>query len=224
MRELAYRAIAPAAIALCLAAPPITVRAEVETAPAVQAEDSSVPYRLYPSDTINIRFALTPELDDTVTLPPDGVVALPGAREVRLAGLTATEASLAVRAAYAGVLRDPIITVDLKDFNKPFFVVIGSVGCPGKYDLRGPTSAMEAIAVAGGFTETAKHSQVLLFRRVSGAGYEATPLDLKRVMRGHDLTEDPLIRAGDMLVVPQNTISKIKRFIPSSGVGAYYQP
>jgi hypothetical protein len=48
-------------------------------------------------------------------------------------------------------------------------------------------------------------------------------LNLKRIMQGHDVNEDPEIRAGDMLVVPQNLISKVKKFIPSTGVGTYYQ-
>ncbi|MGC1128980.1 MAG: hypothetical protein WA875_05410, partial [Candidatus Acidiferrales bacterium] len=82
----------------------------------------------------------------------------------------------------------------------------------------------QAIAIAGGFTDAAKHSQVLLFRRVGDDWYEVKRLDLKQILKGRNVNEDPEIHPGDMLVVPQNTISKIERFIPRSGVGAYYQP
>jgi polysaccharide export outer membrane protein len=172
---------------------------------------------------VAVTFPLTPEFDQTVSVQPDGFVSLAGAGDVHLEGLTTRESVEAIRAAYANVLKDPLVTVDLKDFNKPFFTVSGQVNHPGKYDLRGPTSVTQAIAVAGGFNEAARHSQVLLFRRQSDAWYEVKSLNLKNILRGHNLNEDTELRPGDMLYVPQNFISKAKKFIPSSGLGAYYQ-
>jgi polysaccharide export outer membrane protein len=137
--------------------------------------------------------------------------------------MTTDEAAAAIRTAYSKLLRDPIVTVELKDFNKPYFVIGGQVNKPGKYDLRGYTSASQAVAVAGGFNDTAKHSQVLLFRRMDDQWYEVKSLNLKRILAGHNVNEDAEIQAGDMLYVPQNFISKVKRYIPSSGMGAYYQ-
>jgi polysaccharide export outer membrane protein len=180
-------------------------------------------YRLAPSDSIALTFPLTPEFDQTVNIEPDGFASLAGASSVRLQGLTTGEASEAIRAAYAKVLRDPIVTIELKDFNKPYFVVGGQVNKPGKYDLRGDTSATEAVAEAGGFNEAAKHSQVLLFRRVNDQWYEVRSLDLKRILTGRELAEDTELQSGDMLYVPQNFISKVRHYIPSSGFGAYYQ-
>ena len=138
-------------------------------------------------------------------------------------GLTTQEAVSAIRAAYAKILHEPIVTVELKDFNKPYFVVSGQVNKPGKYDLRGYTSATEAVAIAGGFNDSAKHSQVLVFRRVDDDWTEVKVLNLKKILQGHDVHEDAEIRPGDMLFVPQNLISKVKKFIPSTGVGTYYQ-
>ena len=180
-------------------------------------------YRLCASDVVAVTFPLTPEFNQTVSVQPDGFVSLAGAGDVHLEGLTTRESVEAIRAAYANVLKDPLVTVDLKDFNKPFFTVGGQVNHPGKYDLRGPTSVTQAIAVAGGFNEAARHSQVLLFRRQSDAWYEVKSLNLKNILRGHNLNEDTELRPGDMLYVPQNFISKAKKFIPSSGLGAYYQ-
>jgi polysaccharide biosynthesis/export protein len=180
-------------------------------------------YQLCASDVIALEFPLTPEFDQTVNIQPDGFASLAGAGDVHLEGLTAEEAVAAIQKAYAGILRDPIVTVELKDFNKPYFVVTGQVNKPGKYDLRGYTSATEAVAIAGGFNESAKHSQVLLFRRVNNQWYEVKSLDLKRILKGRDVNEDAEIRPGDMLFVPQNFISKIKKFIPSTGIGTYYE-
>lgn len=189
--------------------------------PALSHRDTR--YKICASDVIGLTFSLTPEFDQTVNIQPDGFASLAGAGDVHLQGLTTQEAAVAIRAAYAKILHDPIITVELKDFNKPYFIVNGQVNHPGKFDLRGNTSATEAVAIAGGFNESAKHSQVLIFRRVDDDWTEVKLLNLKKILQGHDVQEDTEIRAGDMVFVPQNLISKVKKFIPSTGVGTYYQ-
>jgi polysaccharide biosynthesis/export protein len=191
--------------------------------PAPDLQRRNARYRLCATDVITLTFPLTPEFDQTVTIQPDGFASLAGAGDVHLEGLTTQESAEAVRASYAKILHVPIVSVDLKDFNKPYFIVSGQVSHPGKFDLRGETSAAQAVAIAGGFNEYAKHSQVLLFRRVNDDWYEVKPVNLKRILQGRDVGEDPEIVPGDMLYVPQNFISKIKKFIPSSGLGAYYQ-
>lgn len=180
-------------------------------------------YRLCTSDVITLTFVRTPEFDQTLTIQPDGSATLAGAGDVHLEGLSTQEAVQAVQKAYGKILRDPLITIELKDFNKPYFVVAGQVQKPGKYDLRGNTFATEAIATAGGFNDSAKHSQVLLFRRIEDNWYEVKSLDLKRILCGHNVGEDVEMRSGDMLYVPQSFISKVRKLIPSTGVGTYYQ-
>ncbi len=236
MRELraaigaiAFACIFVAAVAAhenTAASPPhaaITSTAEATGVDASPLQHRDSRYRLCASDVIAVAFALTPEFNQTISIQPDGFVSLAGAGDVHVEGLTTRQSVEAIRAAYANVLNDPLVTVDLKDFNKPFFTVGGQVNRPGKYDLRGPTSVTEAIAVAGGFNQAARHSQDLLFRRQNDAWYEVKSLNLKNILRGHDLDEDTELRPGDMLYVPQNFISKAKKFIPSSGLGAYYQ-
>jgi len=203
-----------------LSAPAATTDNSAIDSPVLQRRGAR--YRLYPSDQIAVNFPLTPEFDQTVTIAPDGYASFSGAGDVRLSGLTTQESVEAIKAAYSKILHDPLVTVELKDFDKPFFVVTGQVNHPGKYDLRGPISVAEAIAVAGGMNDKAKSSQALLFRRVDGDRYEVTRIDLKRIFDGHRREVTELV-PGDMLYVPQTLISKIQRFIPSSGFGAYYQ-
>jgi polysaccharide biosynthesis/export protein len=181
-------------------------------------------YRLCASDVVTLTFPLTPEFDQTVSVQPDGFVTLAGAGDVHLEGLTTQEAADSVRAAYTRILHDPLVSIDLKDFNKPYFIVSGQVNQPGKFDLRGEISATQAVGIAGGLKDSAKHSQVLLFRRVNNDWYEVNLLNLKKILQGRDVGEDPELLPGDMVFVPQNFISKIKKFIPTSGIGAYYQP
>jgi polysaccharide biosynthesis/export protein len=191
------------------------------TRPALRQRDPR--YRLCSSDVIALTFAKTPEFDQTVNVQPDGFISLAGVADVHVEGMTTAEAGAAIKTAYGKVLENPELSIELKDFNKPYFMVNGQVFKPGKFDLRGYTTASQAITMAGGFEDSAKHSQVLLFRRVNDSWYEVKKLDMKHILQGHDVDEDPEIRPGDLLFVPQNTISKVKKFIPNYGMGAYAQ-
>jgi polysaccharide biosynthesis/export protein len=177
-------------------------------------------YRLAPSDSFDLTFPLSPEYNQlAVTVQPDGFVALYGVGEAKVQGETVPELTETIRTAYGKVLHDPIISVVLKDFNKPYFIANGKVGHPGKYDLRADTTLTEAIAIAGGFTDDAKHSQVVLFRRSGDQWVASQVFNVKDMEAKKNLREDPTLHPGDMLYVPQNRISKIKGFFPNYGVG-----
>jgi polysaccharide biosynthesis/export protein len=181
-------------------------------------------YRLTRSDVVALSFTLSPEFDQTLTIQPDGYVALKDAGPVHAQGLTLEEFRAAVRRAYTGYLHDPQVAVALKEFEHPYFVAGGEVGHPGKYELRADTSMVEAIQIAGGFTHQAKHSQVLLFRRVNDDVVEARVFDLKKMLKEKSLGEVPQLRPGDLVFVPQNSISKIERFLIKPDLSMYVSP
>jgi len=178
-------------------------------------------YRINPSDTLELTFSLTPEFNQSVTVQPDGYISLRDVGDLQVAGKTLPEFTEAVKLAYSKILHDPVISVDPKDFEKPYFIVGGQVGKPGKFDLRSDVTVTQAIAIAGGFTDASKHSQVLLFRRVSDQWTEAKIINVKKMLNSRDLQEDPDLRPGDMLFVPKNALSKIKPFLPTTSVGAF---
>jgi polysaccharide biosynthesis/export protein len=179
-------------------------------------------YRVAAADVINIDFPFSPEFNQTVTVQPDGYVTLREIGEFYVQGKTTPELAEALRAAYGKTLHDPVITVDLKDFQKPYFIAGGQVGKPGRYELREDTTLAEAVSIAGGFLESAKHSQVLLFRRAPNNMVEVKKLDLKKMLNSANLQEDVYLRPGDMFYVPQNQISKIKKFLPYYGISTYF--
>jgi polysaccharide export outer membrane protein len=121
-------------------------------------------------------------------------------------------------------LHDPQVAVSLKDFDRPYFIVGGQVGKPGKYELRSDTTVAEAVEIAGGFTAQSKHSQVVLFRRVNDDLLETRLLDLKKMLNQRNLKEDDHLRPGDLVFVPQNTISKIARFLTKPSASMYLSP
>jgi len=114
-----------------------------------------------------------------------------------------------------------VIAISLKDFEKPYFVATGQVEKPGKYDLRNDMTVTEAVAIAGGFTDKAKHSQVVLFRPSPSGGYVAKLINIKKLLNSRNLSEDLEVQPGDLVYVPQNAISKIRPYLPSSSMAPF---
>jgi polysaccharide export outer membrane protein len=181
-------------------------------------------YRLQPGDVFDVQYRLSPEFNQSVTVQPDGFVMLQIAGEVQVAGLTAEQTRLEVAKQSQRRLRDPEVAVMLKDFQKPSFIVEGEVAKPGKFELRGHVTALEAIAVAGGFTPASKHSQVLLVRRLDADRAEVTPIDLKNLERHPKQADEYRLAPGDMLIVPKNAVSKIERIVRWTSVGVFWNP
>jgi protein involved in polysaccharide export with SLBB domain len=182
------------------------------------------PYRLHKSDVVELSFAFAPEFHQIVTVQPDGYISLKQAPQIYVEGMTMAQLQQALTTSYSAFLHDPMITVSLKEFDKPYFIASGEVGHPGKYELRSETTVTEALAIAGGITNQARHSQVLLFRRVSDEVSEARVINVKHMLNSRDLSEDVFLHPGDLLYVPQSTISKIRRYLPTSNLGAYWNP
>lgn len=187
-------------------------------------KDRAPSYQLRRGDSLEIEFTFSPEFNQTVTVEPDGYISLKSAGTILVEGLTIPKLTAAIQQKYAGILHDPVVTIDLKDFEKPYFIAAGQVGKPGKYDLRSDLTLTEGVAVAGGFTDASKHSQVVLYRPGLNGITEAHLVDVKKMLASHDLAEDIHLQPGDMIYVPQNRISKIQRYLPTSSVGLYANP
>jgi polysaccharide biosynthesis/export protein len=181
-------------------------------------------YRLTKSDSVDVSFTFSPEFNQTLTVGPDGYVALKSAGALLVEGRTIPELQEAVANAYRGFLHDPEVTVMLKEFDKPYFLASGEVGRPGKYELRGDVTVSEAIAIAGGFTQQAKHSQVVVFRRVSETTAESHVVNVKKMLDGRNVQEDLHLQPGDFVFVPQSKISKIRKYVPSNSMSLYANP
>ena len=196
--------------------------AAISQPPSDSAVSPSERYRVEPEDILIIAFALSPELNQTAGVQPDGYVSLLTVGSVYVKDLTVPQVVLAIKKAYAGTLHDPIVDVDLKDFQRPTFYVSGQVGRPGQYDLRYQLSVMQALAIGGGLSQTAK-TQVVLMHRVSTEWAEIKVLNLRKVIHGQALENDVLVRPGDMIFVPEKVIVGFRKYVPY-GLGLSFSP
>jgi polysaccharide export outer membrane protein len=178
-------------------------------------------YRIQPSDVIEVQYRYTPEYNHTVTIQPDGFASLQFTGDVKIAGLTVEQAAAEIAKKASERLQNPEVTVTLKEFIKPYFTVAGEVNHPGRFDLRGHVSAIEGIAMSGGFKDSSKRTTVILLHQASPELAEVKVLDLRRLMSANAIEEDTTLRSGDLLVIPQNRISKIEPLMRIGQTGLY---
>lgn len=207
---------------LALFAAQVQAQAPITNTPSPQLEERHPRYILQRDDVVSVSFPLSPELNQTLTIQPDGYVNLVNAGSVYAKGLTAPQLSQALKQAYAGILHDPIINVDLQDFQKPFYTVSGQVSKPGQYELRSDITVGEALAIAGGMTMMTAKTQVFLFRRTSPEYFEVRKVNFKQILSGKHVNEDPVIQPGDMIYVPEKFIANFRKYVPYTfATGSY---
>ncbi len=198
--------------------------ASAPSSSTIRLEDRNSRYRLRPGDTFDVDFALSPEFNQTVSVQPDGFGSLKAVGSIPVQGQTIPELTESIKTAYARVLHDPLIVIVLKDFDKPYFIASGQVSKPGKYDLRSELTITEALAIAGGVSDKAKISQVVLYRKTAEGAFQGKVFNLKKLLAARNLSEDPRLLPGDLLYVPQNVSSHLRPFMPTASMGAYYNP
>jgi polysaccharide biosynthesis/export protein len=209
-----HQRFAATVLALALSAPLIAAQ-EPEAVEAIDAPGgewahwTSGRYRITPGDVLEFTFPFAPELNQTVTVQPDGFVTLKEIDDTRVQGRTVAQVKEEVTAAYARFVREPEINVVLKEFERPYFVASGEVEKPGRYELRGATTVTQALALAGGPRAGARTSHVTLYRRLPDSTLEVKRINVSRMFARKDLSEDPLLRPGDTLVVPKGPYGKL---------------
>jgi polysaccharide export outer membrane protein len=188
-----------AALALCLAVPATRLEAqEPSTKPDTSA---TAAYLVAPGDVLSLFVWKETDLTREVTVGVDGRISVPLVGDVLAEGKTTAELTADLRNQLSRFLSSPSVTVGVKQSNNSSFYVVGRVVKPGEYPLRGRTTFLQALAVAGGFAEFAKTDKVLIVRRKDNAADAAVFVDYKKLAQGEDLTQNLVLRPSDTIVV-----------------------
>jgi polysaccharide export outer membrane protein len=190
--------------------------------PALGAFGRVERYALNPGDVLDVQYRYTPEFNQTVTVQPDGFISLEIGGDVKVGGRNLEQVRALILAKARTRLASPELIVILKEFQKPYVVVAGEVLQPGKLEMRESLTAIQAVLLAGGFKDSAKSSQILVFRKLNADTAEVKTLNFKSLKRNADLENDLTLQAGDMILVPRNRISKIERFVRLASLGTLF--
>ena len=167
-------------------------------------------YRLYPGDQVDIVVSSAPELSRTLTVGPDGRIVMPMTQPIMASGRTFTQVQAALSQQLSKQLRDPRVAITPRAYAPEQIFVGGAVGNQGMYSLPGPTGAIEAVMMAGGFATTAKSSQVAVMRRAPNGGMMLRTVNIGQGMRNMRQYNDVLqLRRGDIVFVPRTRLAEV---------------
>jgi polysaccharide biosynthesis/export protein len=167
---------------------------------AMPPVDNSVqPYRIGQEDLLDVSVWRDAELSRTLPVRPDGFISLPMVGEVRAEGRTPPELAEDIRQALRAYLQEPQVTVIVREVNSSRVFISGEVANPGAYPLRGRVSILQAITLAGGFTDFARRDGIVVIR----PGSDGNPF----TVRYRDLVNPGkaailFLRPGDTVLVP----------------------
>lgn len=193
---------------------PISTMEASTTPPPLSLASLTPSYSLQPGDTLNIKFFYNPELNEEVTVRPDGRISLQLVNDVRAASLSPDELVSVLKKRYSAHLRNPEISVILQRIRDNKIYVDGEVGKSGGVTVYGDNMAiMEAIASAGGLKSSALRDGVLLIRR-NGLGKPFVyRVDLGAAMDGSDITQNIMLKAHDIIFVPKSAIANVNTWV-----------
>ena len=178
---------------------PVSTRAPAAASAGAQPQ-AAPDYLLGPEDVLRISVWENKELTLDVVIRPDGKISIPLIQDVQAEGLTAAELASAIHLRIQSFIKDPQVSVIVTQVNAPKVFIIGNVTKPGPYPLRSETSILQALSLAGGFTQFASLRNIKLVR---GTGAK----QVVRKVNYYNLIEDGgegnyILKPGDTIVVP----------------------
>jgi polysaccharide biosynthesis/export protein len=200
----------------------------IQTSPYTEQE-----YRIQVGDQLDIKFFYNPELNEQVTVRPDGRISLQLVREIMTAGLTPAELTDLLTKKYAKELKMPEVTVIVRSFGSQRVYVDGEVAKPGIVPLVGFVTVLQAISQAGGLKDTARRGEVIVIRHGTANKPIALTVNVERIIDGTDMRQDIPLKPFDIVYVPKSPIANvnvwvdqyIRKNIPiSTGFGYYLNP
>lgn len=159
-------------------------------------------YVIGPEDVLAVVFWREKDLSvEETVVRPDGMITLPIINDVKAAGLTPEELRKSVEDAAGRYVQEPNATIVIKAIHSRRFFVTGLVNKPGPYGLGGPTTILQALAMAGGLQDFAKENDIVLMRQ-EGGKTNTYKFRYKDVIKGKNLQQNIEVRPGDTIVVP----------------------
>jgi polysaccharide export outer membrane protein len=164
-------------------------------APPAEAESST--YTIGPSDVLQVVVWKEPELSGEVTVRFDGMITVPLLGDQPAAGRTPAEIARSLEKELARYIEAPRVTVVVRQAKSARFFVLGEVGRSGEFPLSGPTTVLQALALAGGFKEYAKKDNIIIVRE----DRSIVTVDYERIAEGKDADRNVLLLPGDTIIV-----------------------
>jgi polysaccharide export outer membrane protein len=180
--------------------PPVSDPAPTAPRPEVRAANTPPDYRLVPGDKLRIEVYRDAQLSQSLQVRPDGKITLPLVGDVPAEGRTSAELRDALVTSLKDYNTNPVVTVIVVETVPPVFYVMGEVNNPGTFQIKGQISAVQALAMAGGFKDFAKTKSIKILRKGARGAHETVGFNYKEAAGG----KGPAVfmQPGDTIIVP----------------------
>jgi polysaccharide biosynthesis/export protein len=155
-------------------------------------------YRIGPEDVLQISVWKNEAMSRAVPVRPDGKISLPLLNDVQAAGLTALELREVLTKKLAEYMPSPEVSVIVTDVRSFKVSVIGEVARPGRYELKSWATVLDVLALAGGFTQFASRSRIVILQP-DGKTMKRIPFNYNKIAGEQ---ENFYLRNGDIVLVP----------------------
>lgn len=192
---------------------PSLPQAPLEPVQASASTTNLPPYRIQVGDVLEVRLFLNPELDEEVTVRPDGHISTKVVPDAVAIGRTPADLADGLRRIYGKDLQNPRLTVGVRSFAPTRVYVGGEVVTPGEFITVGPTLTLsQAIARAGGTKLSSDDTSVFVIRRGPDDKPEFLGTRWKSVRQGRDPLADIRLAPYDVVYVPKLGIAEVYQF------------
>jgi polysaccharide export outer membrane protein len=182
--------------------------------PAAQSYATNLPpYRIQVGDVLEVRLLLNPELNEEVSVRPDGHISTTVVPDAVAYGRTPSDLADTLRAAYGKELQKPRLSVVVKSFAPTRVYVGGEVATPGEFITIGPTLTLsQAIARAGGTKLSGDEGSVFVIRRGPNDQPEFLSVNWNGLRMGRDTSADVRLAPYDVVYVPKLGIAEVYKW------------
>ncbi len=175
--------------------------------------DDTPQHRLAAGDEIELKFLFNTELNDKLSVGPDGRMTVPLLGPVSAAGRTIPEFTKDLEKAYASKLRVPDLDVVMRTYGSARIYVGGEVKTPGVLAMNGPIDVLQGVLMAGGFLPSARSDEVVVIRRRADHTPMLRTVDVRHLIGHADATDDFPLQAADVIYVPRSSVAEFDLFI-----------
>jgi polysaccharide export outer membrane protein len=168
---------------------------------SVPSREDPPGYRIGAEDVLQVSVWNNEAMSRTAPVRPDGKISLPLLNDVQAAGLTPMELRDQLIQRLAEYMPHPEVSVIVTDVRSFKVSVIGQVPKPDRYELKSPATVIDVLAMAGGFTEYASRSRIVIIRSPGGRA-ERIPFDYEKVRAGDPRQANFRLQPGDIVLVP----------------------
>lgn len=164
------------------------------------AREAAMPeYRLGAGDKLRIEVYKDPQLSQSLQIRPDGKITMPLIGDIACVGLTPIELRDRISNSLKEYVTNPVVTVIVVEALASNVYVMGEVTKPGPLAMTGPMTVLQALAMAGGFKDFAKTSDIRILRRTP-TGVDTIHFNYRDAVKGS--STPAYLRAGDTVIVP----------------------